>query len=74
MNVYVCVGERDDSFVFSVLHRNCFISFIVCSMAHMVTFLFLYKAGRQPQSYRVCDITPINHTPSSSFVESRALL
>ena len=59
VNVYDCVSGRESErwvlvvFAFSVIHRNCFISFVVCSMAHMVTFLLLYKAGRQPQSYRV---------------------
>ena len=71
MNVYDCVGERDDSFCFSVLHRNSFISFVVCSMLHMVTFLVLYKAGRQPQNYRVCEATPTNHTITVSFMESQ---
>lgn len=47
---------RDDvcNILFSpVVHRNCFIGFIVCSIVHMLLFLFLFKAARKPATYRV---------------------
>ena len=40
-------------FSFLVIHRNCFIGFVACSILHMVCFLFLFKAARQPFTYRV---------------------
>lgn len=52
--------------IVTAAHRNCFIGFIVCSIAHMLLFLFLFRSVRYPPTYRVRFTGPLSSSSSSS--------